>query len=126
MRLLLDSNVLIRSAQGSTPTEAARLVADPDNQPYYSAAALWEITIKVDSGKLALPVSPWELEVGLSSAGYKALDIKVPHVRQLSNLKDLHKDPFDRIMVAQAIVERMTFLTTDALLGRYSPLVKLV
>jgi PIN domain nuclease of toxin-antitoxin system len=126
MRLLLDSNILIRSAQGSVPAGAVPLILDPTNQPYYSVAALWEIAIKHNSGKLALPVSPWALEAGLAESGYKALDIKAAHVRELSNIKSLHKDPFDRIMVAQAITERMLLLTTDALLGGYGPAVQVV
>jgi PIN domain nuclease of toxin-antitoxin system len=126
VKLLLDSNIIIRAAQGNVPGEARDLIEDPDNEPNYSVAALWEITIKHGSGKLALPVAPWELELGLNAAGYRALDIKARHVNQLAHLPQILRDLFDRIMVAQAISEKMLLVTTDELLAGYGPAVKLV
>jgi PIN domain nuclease of toxin-antitoxin system len=126
VNLLLDTNLLIRSAQGDLPHEAANLIADLNNNLHYSVAALWEISIKHGSGKLQLPVTPWELELGLTANGYQSLDIKSKHVRQLSSLAQIHRDPFDRIMVAQAITEQMLLLTLDQTLAKYGQAVKVI
>ncbi|MDR0626368.1 MAG: type II toxin-antitoxin system VapC family toxin [Bifidobacteriaceae bacterium] len=126
MKLLLDSSILILSAKGSPPAGATSLIEDRAHQLYFSVAALWEITIKYGSGKLKLPVTPWELQAGLLESGYLNLNITAPHVNQLPALREIHRDPFDRIMVAQAIVEGMLLVTTDATLSGYGDMVKQV
>lgn len=71
------------------------------------------------SGKPRLPISPLQIERGLVQSGYTTVDITSAHIKQLSSLKEIHKDPFDRIMIAQAQAEGFGFLTCDALLVRY-------
>jgi PIN domain nuclease of toxin-antitoxin system len=119
MKVLLDTNIIIMAAKGELPEEAQSVICDTDNQPFYSVASYWEMVVKYASGKLALPVKPWSIVDGLKKNGYLALDISEKHVYELGNLAGIHKDPFDRIMIAQAISEKMIFLTTDRLLGGY-------
>jgi PIN domain nuclease of toxin-antitoxin system len=126
MKLLLDSNILIYAAQGKLSKEIAELITHENNRLFYSVASYWEVTIKYKSGKLALPVGPWVLFDGLLDNGYREVALEGRHVYTLGSLADIHKDPFDRIMVAQAITEDMLFLTTDELLGGYGQNVKVV
>jgi len=126
MDLLLDSNILILAAQGALPAAAAHFVEDDDNRLFYSAAAYWEISIKYQSGKLPLPIEPWRLFDALRHSGYREVAIEGRHIYTLGSLAELHKDPFDRIMVAQAIRENMLFLTTDEALAGYGANVRVV
>jgi PIN domain nuclease of toxin-antitoxin system len=120
MKLMLDSNMIILAAKDELPSACKQLIEHRGNKLYYSVAAIWEMTIKYASGKLKLPVSPQVIERGLIQAGYTAVDITSKHVRQLGSLREIHKDPFDRIMIAQTLVEGLDFLTCDAMLPRYS------
>jgi PIN domain nuclease of toxin-antitoxin system len=126
MKLLLDSNILIYAAQGKLSKEIAALLVNEKNRLFYSVAAYWEVTIKYKSGKLALPVEPWVLFEGLRDNDYREVALEGRHIYTLGSLADIHKDPFDRIMVAQAITEGMLFLTTDELLGGYGQNVRVV
>jgi PIN domain nuclease of toxin-antitoxin system len=126
VKLLLDTNILIFSAKDDLGDKALRMINDVDNRLYYSVAALWEMAIKCESGKLKLPIPLWALEQELNSNGYQVREINAKHVNALAGLKAIHRDPFDRIMIAQAIVDEMAFLTTDELLLGYSPRVLLV
>ncbi|MDR1796160.1 MAG: type II toxin-antitoxin system VapC family toxin [Clostridiales Family XIII bacterium] len=126
MDLLLDTNLLIFSAQGSLPEDAEPLVADEENRLFYSVASFWELSIKYGSGKLALPMEPWLLMEGLKENGYRELPITGDHVYTLGSLADIHRDPFDRIMVAQAVSENLIFLTTDETAAKYGQNVRLL
>jgi PIN domain nuclease of toxin-antitoxin system len=117
VRLLLDSQVLVLAAEGAVlPARVQALLDDVGIPTYVSVASLWELTIKVALGKLALPETP-EAAVGRMRAA--ELPIRHAHLARLRELPHLHKDPFDRMLVAQAIEEGLTLVTGDEALHRY-------
>jgi PIN domain nuclease of toxin-antitoxin system len=121
MKLLLDTHVLLWAAAAPerlTPYARA-LLEDPDNQPIFSAASLWEITIKKALGRGDFDVDARALRHGLLDNGYLELPVGGEHAVAVDALPAIHKDPFDRILVAQAIVESVTLLTADAIVARY-------
>jgi len=92
---------------------------DPANTLLFSAASLWEIAIKRSLGRADFQVDARVLRRGLFDNGYEELPITSEHAVFIDSLPDLHKDPFDRILVAQATVEGITLLTADAVLAQY-------
>ena len=98
---------------------ARRLINEPDNQLLFSAASLWEITIKRGLGRKDFQVDARMLRRGLLDNGYDELPISSDHVVASESLPPIHKDPFDRILVAQATVEGVTLLTGDLLVAQY-------
>jgi len=96
---------------------ARAAIADPTNEVLISIASVWELTIKVSTGKLNFPADP---ETIIRGEGFTVLAISFAHLRQLGTLPLLHKDPFDRILVAQAVVEATPLVTADRQLVRYS------
>jgi len=118
MRLLLDTHALIWAlAEPERLTERARqAVEDPANEIFVSSASLWEIAIKTGDGKLSVPD---DLERALFAVGFQPLDIRFPHVRRLRQLPMHHRDPFDRILVAQALQEELTLVTRDQRIPAY-------
>lgn len=128
MKLLLDTHVLLWAA--GTPdrlSETARLmIEDPTNELHFSAASLWEITIKRGLGRSDFSVDGRVLRRALLDNGYQELVITSEHAVFIDSLPAMHKDPFDRILVAQATVEGITLLTADALVGQYPGPIKLV
>lgn len=121
MKLLLDTQLLLWAASEPKRLSAAarKLIADPRNDPVFSAASLWEVTIKNSLGRDDFRVEPRVLRRGLLDNGYIELAITSEHAVQVEGLPDLHRDPFDRILVAQAQCEGMTLLTTNAVVARY-------
>ncbi len=121
MKLLLDTHLLLWAAgqPDRLSTSARRLVDEPQNEPLFSAASLWEIAIKRGLGRSDFSVDARVLRRGLLDNGYQELAISGAHAVAVDALPPLHKDPFDRILVAQAIVEGITLLTMDALVARY-------
>jgi PIN domain nuclease of toxin-antitoxin system len=119
MKILCDSNILIFAAMDELPPIARQVINDEDNALYYSAAAIWEISIKYSSGKLKLPCSPRVFKEQLDSNGYREVRIDSEHALATSDLDNNHKDPFDRIMIAQAQKGEMKLLTTDEALSLY-------
>jgi PIN domain nuclease of toxin-antitoxin system len=96
-------------------TEKARdAIEDPANDVFVSSASIWEIAIKRDAGKLALTVPLADL-----TETFDAISISHPHALQVAALPDQHRDPFDRILVAQALVEGLTIVTRDTMIPRY-------
>lgn len=95
------------------------LIDDLDNQLLFSAASLWEVSIKRGLGREDFKVDARLLRRGLLDNGYSELPIMSDHVAATENLPLIHKDPFDRILVAQAAVEGITLLTVDTLLSQY-------
>ena len=121
MKLLLDTQVLLWAAGNSRrlTASARKLLHDPDNALYFSAASLWEITIKNSLGRTDFRVEPRVLRRGLLDNGYTELAITSQHAVSVDALPDTHRDPFDRLLLAQALSEGITLVTGDARLATY-------
>jgi len=121
MKLLLDTHLLLWAAgdPAKLSKSARTLLSDPNNELIFSAASLWEITIKRALGRPDFRVEPRLLRRGLLDNGYIELPITSEHALATDTLPALHKDPFDRILVAQAMVEGITLLTVDSLVAKY-------
>jgi PIN domain nuclease of toxin-antitoxin system len=119
MKLLLDTHILIwwlcDDFKLSSPEK--NLIADPDNLVFVSAAACWEITVKKMIGKLD---TPDDLPAALAANDFIELPITVQHTQSLYQLPPHHNDPFDRIMIAQALSEDLAFITRDSKIHLYS------
>ena len=103
--------------------KARAMVRDPDNEKTFSVASLWEIAIKSRLGRADFSVDPEELRAGLLANGYAELGIDAAHVIFTTRLPAINKDPFDRMLVAQALVEGLTLMTGDVTVATYSPAV---
>jgi PIN domain nuclease of toxin-antitoxin system len=121
MKLLLDTHVLLWAAAQPErlPAKARRLLNDEQNQLLFSAASLWEIAIKRGLRRKDFQVDPRLLRRGLLDNGYHELPILSDHVVAIDGLPTIHKDPFDRLLVAQAMVEGVTLLTLDPIVAEY-------
>jgi PIN domain nuclease of toxin-antitoxin system len=125
VKLLLDTHVLLWAAgsnvisTGALSAEAAALIDDPANELLFSAASIWEIVIKNSLGRKDFKADPYRLRRGLLDNGYSQLSINSEHTLAVASLPDHHKDPFDRILIAQATVEGITLMTSDSLLAAY-------
>lgn len=121
MKLLLDTHLLIWAAEGieRIPQAARELIAAPASELYFSVASLWEIAIKRSLGRTDFQLDARLLRRGLIDNGYRELPILSAHAVAIDTLPPIHKDPFDRLIIAQAIVEGILLLTNDALLARY-------
>jgi len=121
MKLLLDRHLLLWAAgQPDQMSDYARgLIDDPENELMFSAASLWEVAIKRGLGREDFRVDPRLLRRGLLDNGYKELPVTSEHVVSIDLLPPIHKDPFDHILVAQALAEGITLLTTDTSVARY-------
>ena len=121
MKLLLDTHLLLWAAGNPDrlSNTARHLIEDSDNVLLFSVASLWEIAIKAGLGREDFTVEPRLLRRALLDNGYEELPITGEHVVFINGLPAIHKDPFDRILVAQATVEGITLLTTDERVGEY-------
>ena len=121
MKLLLDTHLLLWAAgePRRLPKQARILIDNPDNELLFSAASLWEVVIKRGLGREDFAVDARLLRRGLLDNGYSELPIVSDHVVAIDSLPPIHKDPFDRILVAQATVEGVTLLTSDSLVSQY-------
>ena len=121
MKLLLDTQVLLWAAGNSKrlTATARKLLNDPGNDLWFSAVSLWEITIKNSLGRKDFRVEPRVLRRGLLDNGYTELAITSQHAVSVEGLPDIHRDPFDRLLLAQALSEGITLVTADALLATY-------
>lgn len=133
MRLLLDTYIALWAITDDArlPPVARGLVLDPVNDIHVSAASVWEIAIKhrlaVARGRPEdMPVAAAEALGWFRRSGYLLLDISAEHAAGLDLLPDLHRNPFDRILVAQALTEPLRLLTCDRLLGSYGDMVLVV
>jgi PIN domain nuclease of toxin-antitoxin system len=117
-RLLVDTHALLwwltDDPALSPPARAA--IADPATEPLVSSASVWEIAIKRSLGKLT---APDDLPARIADGGFVWLPISPQHAWQVRDLPRHHRDPFDRILVAQALIEGVAIITTDAQLGDY-------
>jgi PIN domain nuclease of toxin-antitoxin system len=106
--------------------KALDILDDTGHQLYYSPINMWELLIKSQTGKLKLPVEVRALRRGLEEKGCRELPVTSRHALAIGALLFIHKDPFDRMLIAQAFVENMTLITTDTLLGHYATEVMVV
>ena len=121
MRLLLDTHLLLWAAEPSTPlsSQARQLITDPDNELSFSVASIWEIVIKRGRGRDDFQIDPRLLRRSLLDNEYRELTITGEHAAAIANLPPLHRDPFDRMLVAQSIVEGVILLTADPVVAQY-------
>jgi PIN domain nuclease of toxin-antitoxin system len=121
VKLLLDTHLLLWAAgQPELLSEDARvLLEEPDNQLLFSAASVWEVTIKRSLGRDDYRVNPRMLRRGLLDNGYGELAITSEHAIAVELLPAIHKDPFDRMLLAQSLVEGITLVSSDPLVARY-------
>lgn len=106
--------------------EALDLLGDPDTGLVFSAASIWEVVIKNSLGRSDFRIEPQKLRSGLIEYGYDELEINSEHALAVGHLPSIHRDPFDRILLAQALVEGITLYTMDPLLARYPAPVRLL
>jgi len=121
VKLLLDTHLLLWAAgqpENLSPAARQQLEA-PENELLFSAASLWEIAIKHGLGRNDFRAAPRLLRRGLLDNGYIELPITSAHAVALDSLPPIHKDPFDRMLVAQSITEGVTLLTADPLVAQY-------
>ena len=121
MRLLLDTHLLLWAAANSKrlPGEARALLEDSGNDAYYSAASIWEIAIKSSLRRTDFRIDIDALLAVLPKMGLTELPVGATHAASVAKLPPIHRDPFDRLLIAQSIAEPLTLLTNDALLTRY-------
>jgi PIN domain nuclease of toxin-antitoxin system len=122
MKLLLDTHLLLWAAgrPERLPVAARRFIEDAENELFFSAASLWEIAIKHGLGRDDFQVDARLLRRGLMDNGYNDLPVTGEHAVAVDSLPPIHKDPFDRILIAQATVEGILLLTVDPLVAKYS------
>ncbi len=125
MRLLLDSHTVIWAVDnpGQLGRQAATAIQDPANELFLSAGPLWELSIKVGLGKLSLtlPYRQWMLQA-IADLDLAILPITVEHADVQATLPAHHRDPFDRLLAAQAKVEQLTVVSSDAVFEKYGVL----
>lgn len=128
MKLLLDTHLLLWTAGDPKrlSAKARKLINEPASELFFSAASLWEIAIKCGLGRDDFKVDARLLRRGLLDNGYSELPIGAEHAVAINSLPPIHKDPFDRMLVAQAMVEGITLLTSDAVVAQYPGAVRRV
>ena len=128
MHLLLDTQVLLWAAgmPDKLTAQAIDLIENPENQLCFSAASIWEITIKRSLNRPDFRVEPEVLKRGLEDNGYQELAVTSAHAVAVGHLPEIHRDPFDRILMAQAWIEGILLLTADDMLARYPGPIRLV
>jgi len=128
MRLLLDTHIAIWALTDDRRLsgEARIRIGDSDNRIFVSAATIWEIAIKHALGRFGVPFSGSDALRYFSEAGYESLDILPAHAAATETLPPLHADPFDRLLIAQALTEPLRLVTHDKTLAPYSNTILLV
>ncbi|MDE0107569.1 MAG: type II toxin-antitoxin system VapC family toxin [Bryobacterales bacterium] len=121
MRLLLDTHVLIwvTAEPDRISNDVLRIIESRDTELVFSAASVWEVAIKRTLGREDFEVDPRLLRRGLMENGYTELAITGAHAAAVDSLPPIHKDPFDRILIAQALAESLMLLTADPVVARY-------
>lgn len=122
MNLLLDTHVALWAITDSTklPQKAREVIQSPRTTVWISAASIWEIAIKHALGRGCMPVSSQDAVRYFRESGYRFLAIEPEHAMAVEDLAAHHQDPFDRMLVAQSLVEPMRLMTHDPLVARYS------
>ena len=123
MKLLIDTHLLLWAAADMLPQKALPYFTNKKNELFFSSASVWEIIIKKSLNRSDFQIDPISFYFGLLDNGYTEIDITSRHALTVASLPQLHKDPFDRILVAQSKVENMTLLTSDKTVANYSPVI---
>ncbi len=128
MKFLLDTHLLLWAAgQPERLSKSAReLIENPDNVLYFSAASIWEIAIKSSLGREDFKADSRLIRRGLIDNGYQEIAISSEHAAGVQALPLVHKDPFDRLLIAQSLSEGMPLVTVDPLLSQYPGMVQQV
>lgn len=128
MKFLLDTHLLLWAAgqPERLPKPARKLIENPDNELYFSAASIWEIAIKSSLGREDFKADSRLVRRGLIDNGYREISISSEHAAGVQALPPVHKDPFDRLLIAQSISEGMPLLTVDPVLSQYPGMVQQV
>ncbi|VFM96769.1 MAG: PIN domain nuclease, a component of toxin-antitoxin system (PIN domain) [Candidatus Kentron sp. G] len=128
MKLFLDTHLLLwaAGAPGNLSRQALDLIENEENTLLFSPASIWEVVIKSSLGRADFQVDATLLRTGLIDNGYIELPITSAHTLMVGSLTGIHRDPFDRIMIAQTISEGILMLTSDSLLGQYSTSIRVV
>lgn len=128
MNLLLDTHLILWAfgQPEKLPAEAKALLLDGNNHLFFSPVSLWETGIKLGMGRADFGVNPHRLWRMLLASGYRELPVTSEHAIAVNHLPLLHKDPFDRMLLAQAEVEGLILLTSDKTLAGYGNNVRLV
>jgi PIN domain nuclease of toxin-antitoxin system len=121
MQILLDTHILLWALADdpTLPEEARSLLSDERNQLWVSAVSIWEISIKHALGRGDMPLSGGDALRYCRLAGYRWLDVRPEHAAAIEDLPRIHADPFDRMLLAQALTEPMKLLTHDAKIAQY-------
>jgi PIN domain nuclease of toxin-antitoxin system len=121
VRLLLDTHTFIwwDSAPNKLSPASAAALRDPANEVFLSVASVWEVVIKRQLGKLSLSLPLPDIVARQQLNGLQLLEVSLAHVLGVDNLPPVHKDPFDRLLAAQAVVEGLELVTADAVFGGY-------
>lgn len=122
MRVLVDTHVFLWWVEGdrALPAKARAVLADPENECLISLVSAWELAIKASLGKLklALPVKRYFVE-NVAANGFRMLNIEIAHVGRVETLAKHHGDPFDRLLIAQALEENIAVVTADPIYRKY-------
>jgi PIN domain nuclease of toxin-antitoxin system len=128
LKLLLDTHLLLWIAFKSSKLSAAAvsLIEEPANELWFSTVSIWEVAVKSGRKRADFSVDPRILQSALLRAEYLELGLNAEHTFAIMDLPSIHKDPFDRILIAQAHIENITLLTSDAKVARYPGAIILV
>lgn len=128
MRLLLDTHLLLWAVASSKrlPREARELLEDESHEVYFSAVSIWEIAIKSSLRRKDFRIDLAPFLVALPQMGLVELPVTAAHAAGVAQLPFIHRDPFDRLLIAQSIAEPLTLLTNDKILDRYRAGVRIV
>jgi PIN domain nuclease of toxin-antitoxin system len=128
MNYLLDTQLLVWSLTQSPRLSPSvrELLEEPENQPYASVISIWEVAIRYSLQRPDFTIDAHNLRRAIRETDFRELPIVSDHALAIQALPNIHKDPFDRLLIAQAIVEGMTLLTVDSVLAKYPGPVRLV
>jgi len=128
MRILLDTHFILWTLLEPTrlTPQVRAYIDDPSNEPVFSTASLWEIAIKKALGNPRFQADPRVLRSSMLAAGYIELPVLGDHAVAIAGLPPIHKDPFDRLLIAQSAVEGILFLTSDRVIARYPGPIRLM
>jgi len=125
MRILLDTHIIIWILEDSKKlSKKARKIIDDAHEVYISHISAWEMMIKMQLGKLEIELE--DIQKIFKQTNFIELNLKFEHVLALNHLPDHHKDPFDRMLIAQALSEPLKFITSDSIVKKYSDFIELV